>query len=838
MRRIFAQMVFCALLSWATCAWAAGANEPVQGVPATNSSFMGDLQNFLRQEEGSLVSRIANNGSWVTSGGLHGTAGTCTSQSFAVDATTSSGNRITGDGASGTVSINYAASNIGGNCANPGSDVCWVVGSAQGQAFTTAGARSVLSVPTLPSSNFNRVASSNIYVDCTSVTQPALPSDSTYLMKTTITNGAIAAVTDLRVPLSFSRFGVYDITDTLYGAVNDGVTANDSAVETALNSAPDGSTVYVPGGTFLLSRNLFVPRSNITLKGNGAGSILKAKAGFTNSFNTGMIAFGVTSANGAASVSNITVRDITLDGTSLVRPLYLGNVTTGLISHITAINSGPTHPIISVLSSTDVTVEHSHVAGALGQFGDGIYFEQVVRPKALFNSVSDITRIGITTEGDPAGVKTSDVLIVGNNVTNAHNATGGQSNVAYWLENTDGGKVIGNSASNLTNTPGAAFTAGINLSGGSSANQTFIVVGNEISGAQYGLRINPVQTTTVEVDDLRVSGGALANYLGCVLIDTGMDIMISHVSCASNTYVNDLHGSVVITDNQLPINSITISDSVIGTMTHTNESADVNVTSTSAGLTTLTLRNLNGWRVNMRQAAARVIVSDSALTHRAATYPVIQSSGGLQVSNTRFTGTSVLTPFWFGTQAGVIDQFSNVVFDSVQATFSNAGGQRNWRCVSCTFINSSQFKFDGQFYLDFAGGFFNQWAAGGAIVKAGATTTGFDLRVRGMDFTHTDPTNTPVVMGGGNPGTTSYFGNTYNTTSFVSGDRVTISQSNNAFPQRAFADLGTPGNGTVYYCDDCVVTGAGDNTCALGGAGTGALAIRLNGVFRCFALQN
>ncbi len=53
---------------------------------------------------------------------------------------------------------------------------------------------------------------------------------------------------------------------------------------------------------------------------------------------------------------------------------------------------------------------------------------------------------------------------------------------------------------------------------------------------------------------------------------------------------------------------------------------------------------------------------------------------------------------------------------------------------------------------------------------------------------------------------------------------------------QAYADLGTPGAGTVTFCTDCTVTGAGDNTCA--GAGNGALAVRINGAWRCFNLQN
>lgn len=50
----------------------------------------------------------------------------------------------------------------------------------------------------------------------------------------------------------------------------------------------------------------------------------------------------------------------------------------------------------------------------------------------------------------------------------------------------------------------------------------------------------------------------------------------------------------------------------------------------------------------------------------------------------------------------------------------------------------------------------------------------------------------------------------------------------------AFSGLGTTGNFAI--CSDCTVTSGSDNTCA--GSGTGALAVRLNSVWRCFNLQN
>lgn len=50
-------------------------------------------------------------------------------------------------------------------------------------------------------------------------------------------------------------------------------------------------------------------------------------------------------------------------------------------------------------------------------------------------------------------------------------------------------------------------------------------------------------------------------------------------------------------------------------------------------------------------------------------------------------------------------------------------------------------------------------------------------------------------------------------------------------PTVAFAALGTPSNGTQNNCSDCTVTSAIDNTCAA--SGTGSLAVRINGAWKC-----
>ena len=49
--------------------------------------------------------------------------------------------------------------------------------------------------------------------------------------------------------------------------------------------------------------------------------------------------------------------------------------------------------------------------------------------------------------------------------------------------------------------------------------------------------------------------------------------------------------------------------------------------------------------------------------------------------------------------------------------------------------------------------------------------------------------------------------------------------------KRTFADLGTASDGTQVYCSNCRVASPLDNTCV--GSGPGAIATRINGVWKC-----
>lgn len=59
------------------------------------------------------------------------------------------------------------------------------------------------------------------------------------------------------------------------------------------------------------------------------------------------------------------------------------------------------------------------------------------------------------------------------------------------------------------------------------------------------------------------------------------------------------------------------------------------------------------------------------------------------------------------------------------------------------------------------------------------------------------------------------------------GEKATEGIPNSKKVTHEQANLGTPANGTIAYCSDCVIAAV----CA--GAGTGAIGKRLNGVWVC-----
>lgn len=197
MKKLFASLLMLVMLS-GVC-WAAG-NEPIGSLPATpnaDAQSYSRIYNFLRDEDSARCAEMAG-GNFVVSGGIHSTAGGMTSSAFAVVAYTNLCKRVS----QAAATINYSARGCGAT------DTAWVIASAS-------------SANTI--NNFAREPGTDYFVDCTSSTQPALPSDSVWLMKTTISGSAISAVTDLRplfVGLCTHFVSRYDSFDAAMTALN------------------------------------------------------------------------------------------------------------------------------------------------------------------------------------------------------------------------------------------------------------------------------------------------------------------------------------------------------------------------------------------------------------------------------------------------------------------------------------------------------------------------------------------------------------------------------------------------------------------------------------------
>lgn len=176
-------------LIWPLLAYADGLEQTHQTVPSANSSFISDLQNFLKREDAARHADLYP--SSVVAGGTHSTAAGLVGTPASLVAYVG-GYYITED-----ASITY-----------PDASTCWVIAHK-----TMTGNQG----------SFTRVSSSHYLINCSTLAQPPLPdAESVYLMQVTTSGGAITAVTDLRpfggeVGFNLCRYASLDDAMTALG---------------------------------------------------------------------------------------------------------------------------------------------------------------------------------------------------------------------------------------------------------------------------------------------------------------------------------------------------------------------------------------------------------------------------------------------------------------------------------------------------------------------------------------------------------------------------------------------------------------------------------------------
>lgn len=99
-----------------------------------------------------------------------------------------------------------------------------------------------------------------------------------------------------------------------YGAVGNGVADDTAAIQAAVNA---GSAVYIPAGTYIVDIVNLV--ADTFIFGDGAATILKQKSTFVGGSTGSLYA---NSGLAGATIDNITIRDLRIEGTNIVAPVF------------------------------------------------------------------------------------------------------------------------------------------------------------------------------------------------------------------------------------------------------------------------------------------------------------------------------------------------------------------------------------------------------------------------------------------------------------------------------------------------------------------------------------
>lgn len=400
-------------------------NETINILPDSNkSTFRVDSQNFWKNEIPDILGRYVKKG-FLSSGGLHTTSSTCMSPSFAVEAFTEQGNRVTADGSNGAITLNYTT--IG------------APGCTTGQSFIHVAACAVAG--TTVATNWHRYGTTNIFTNI--VDASVAPSDCVGLLTTTVENGVITKVVpDLTPRRAFPGTNAVHVEEV--GGVCDGATDNAPAIQYAIQLATSNGTLpgkvifstknctsttgYLFNTGITLRPNLEIDGGNATLSFGGTGSAFSTSSG-SNKVNLHHFALRSLTANAAsgiliANVSDVVMNRVTIEGRAAgansdgIGQTIVGNIGAG-INIIGGSNIGVIDSIIRANKGSGVVIS--------GTTPTGIYISRNSIENNVINGIMSITTGGHILARDNVirenGATTPEIRVLGFEVFNFINNT-------------------------------------------------------------------------------------------------------------------------------------------------------------------------------------------------------------------------------------------------------------------------------------------------------------------------------------------------------------------------------------------------------------------------------
>lgn len=364
---------------------------------------------------------------------------------------------------------------------------------------------------------------------------------------------------------------------TQYGAIGDGIADDRTAIQSALDSANPGDTIYLPGGnTFAYTGVLTVTKDNITIKGDGTNSVLRATSKSS-------------SAIFANAVSNITIQDLKLEGAmsnivtdrvadNNAAAAYLYFVNTFTLKNVYA--SGFAGPGLVSWGSSYGTIDSCNVGNNSGEailVSGGSHHVDVVS-----NYVYDSGDDGVSVKGfeaiqtNPNNINITTNTIV--NQQNGHNIAVSGGDTVIITENMLDGNDAGRACLYLASEPGANATRevahvsvqrNIIRNGGdadptgSTTGQGLITiysgtsrVNNNIAISQnnlvhYGyraVRIQGVNNDTIAITTNNIGGDVST---GILISDAATNVITSPNDYVESNYSGPLPGAVP-TDTSSP----------------------------------------------------------------------------------------------------------------------------------------------------------------------------------------------------------------------------------------------------------------------------------------------